>query len=32
MVGQVTDWARQTPEDLQRWRERLANVKGKIIN
>lgn len=32
IVGEVTDWVRQTPEDLQRWRERLANVKGEIIN
>lgn len=32
IVGEVTDWARQTPEELQKWRERLANVKGEIIN
>jgi rifampin ADP-ribosylating transferase len=32
IVGEVTDWARQTPEELQKWRERLDNVKGKIIN
>jgi hypothetical protein len=32
IVGEVTDWARQTPEDLQKWREKLANVKGEIIN
>lgn len=32
IVGQVTDWVRLTPEELQKWRERLANVKGKIIN
>ena len=32
IVGEVTDWVRQTPEDLQKWRERLANVKGEIIN
>ena len=32
IVGEVTDWIRQTPEELQKWRERLANVKGKIIN
>jgi hypothetical protein len=23
---------RQTPEQLQKWREKLANVKGDIIN
>ena len=32
IVGEVTDWVRQTPEYLQRMRERLANVKGEIIN
>jgi hypothetical protein len=32
IVGEVTDWVRQTPEELQKWREKLANVKGKIIN
>jgi rifampin ADP-ribosylating transferase len=32
IVGEVTDWAKQTPEDLQKWRERLANVNGEIIN
>ncbi|MES1226352.1 MAG: NAD(+)--rifampin ADP-ribosyltransferase [Bacteroidota bacterium] len=32
IVGEVTDWSRQSPEELQRWRERLANHKGDIIN
>jgi tetratricopeptide (TPR) repeat protein len=32
IVGEVTDWVRQTPEQLQQWREKLANVKGSIIN
>ena len=32
IVGEVTDWARQTPEELQKWREKLANSKGDIIN
>ena len=32
IVGEVTEWARQTPEELQKWQERLANVKGEIIN
>ena len=32
IVGEVTDWKRQTPEELQRWREKLPKVKGKIIN
>jgi tetratricopeptide (TPR) repeat protein len=32
IVGEVTDWEKITPEDLQKWREKLANVKGEIIN
>ena len=32
IVGEVADWVRQTPEELQQWREKLANNKGKIIN
>jgi hypothetical protein len=32
IVGEVTDWVRQTPEDLQKWQKKLANVKGDIIN
>ena len=32
IVGEVTDWVRQTPEELQKWREKLSNVKGDIIN
>ena len=32
IVGEVTDWARQTPEELDRWRTRLASSKGEIIN
>jgi len=32
IVGEVTDWVRQTPEELRRWREKLANAKGDIIN
>ena len=32
IVGEVTDWVRQTPENIQQWRERLANNKGEIIN
>jgi len=32
IVGEVTDWVRQTPEELQKWREKLANVNGEIIN
>ena len=32
IVGEVTDWVRQTPGQIQQWREKLANVKGDIIN
>ncbi|ODS86564.1 MAG: hypothetical protein ABS46_01070 [Cytophagaceae bacterium SCN 52-12] len=32
IIGKITDWVRLTPEELQNWRERLANVKGEIIN
>lgn len=32
IVGEVTDWVRQTPAELQKWREKLAVNKGKIIN
>jgi len=32
IVGELTDWVRQTPEELKKWREKLANNKGEIIN
>ena len=32
IVGEVKDWVRQTPEELQKWRKKLADVKGDIIN
>lgn len=32
IIGEVTDWVRQRPEELQKWRERLANNTGRIIN
>jgi Rifampin ADP-ribosyl transferase len=32
IVGEITDWVRLTPEELQKWQERLANIKGDIIN
>ena len=32
IVGEITDWAKITPEQLQQWREKLANTKGDIIN
>lgn len=36
VIGEVTDWTRLTPEALQTWRERLAELRaderGEIIN
>jgi len=32
IVGEVMDWVRLTPEQLQQWREKLAANKGEIIN
>lgn len=35
IVGEVTDWVRLSPEELQVWRERLAKIeaeKAEIIN
>ena len=32
IVGEITDWERQSPEVLQKWREKLENNKGAIIN
>ncbi|GAA3808776.1 NAD(+)--rifampin ADP-ribosyltransferase [Nocardioides panacisoli] len=36
IVGEMDDWPRQTPEDLQAWRDRLAAIlesdRGEIIN
>jgi rifampin ADP-ribosylating transferase len=36
IVGEVTDWTRQTPAALKAWRERLAAIsadeRGEIIN
>lgn len=32
IIGEVTDWARQTPEQIQQWREKLSANKGEIIN
>lgn len=32
VVGEVTDWERQTPEAIRHWREKLAANRGGIIN
>lgn len=32
IIGEEKDWVKQSPEDLQKWREKLAANKGEIIN
>ena len=32
IVGEATEWLQQTPEEVRRWHEKLANNKGEIIN
>ena len=32
IVDEVTEWMRQTREEREKWREKLANSKGEIIN
>jgi len=32
IIGEVNDWSKQTEADVQKWREKLANNKGDIIN
>ncbi|MBD2576634.1 NAD(+)--rifampin ADP-ribosyltransferase [Oscillatoria sp. FACHB-1406] len=32
IVGEVTDWVRQTPDEIRQWREKLAKIEGEIIN
>lgn len=32
VLGEITDWARITSEERQKWNEKLANNKGEIIN
>jgi len=36
VVGEVTDWTRLTPDELQTWRDRIAAItadaRGEIIN
>lgn len=32
IVGEVADWVKTTPEEVNKWRERLAASKGEIIN
>jgi rifampin ADP-ribosylating transferase len=32
IIGEVTDWVRLSPAELQKWREKLARNTGEIIN
>lgn len=32
IVGELSDWVRQTPEQIQVWRQKLADSEGEIIN
>ncbi|WP_460572404.1 NAD(+)--rifampin ADP-ribosyltransferase [Flaviaesturariibacter terrae] len=32
ITGELADWHRISPAELQQWRDRLAGNKGKIIN
>jgi Rifampin ADP-ribosyl transferase len=32
IVGEATDWVKQSPDDLRQWREKLANSAGEIVN
>lgn len=32
IVGELTEWVRQTPEEIARWKEALAKNTGAIIN
>jgi hypothetical protein len=32
ILGEVTDWKRLSPEELEGWQKRLANIKGEILN
>jgi hypothetical protein len=32
IVGEITDWRRQTAEQTQEWRQKLARSQGEIIN
>ncbi|PBQ33230.1 rRNA adenine methyltransferase [Sphingobacteriaceae bacterium] len=32
ITGEAKEWLRQSPEEIQKWREKLANSDGQIIN
>jgi rifampin ADP-ribosylating transferase len=32
IIGEATEWLKQTTEDIRKWREKLANSTGEIID
>ncbi len=32
ITGEIKDWAKLRPEEIEKWKEKLANNKGEIIN
>jgi rifampin ADP-ribosylating transferase len=32
IIGEITEWIKQTPEEIQKFREKIENGKGEIIN
>jgi len=32
IIGEVTEWLRQTPDEIQKFRKKVENNKGQIIN
>jgi hypothetical protein len=32
VIGEVTEWKKQMPDEIHNWREKLAKNKGEIIN
>jgi rifampin ADP-ribosylating transferase len=32
IIGEITEWNRLTPQEIQKWKEKLTNNKGEIIN
>ena len=32
IIGEIRDWVNQMPDEIQKWRDKLAKNKGEIIN
>ena len=32
VIGEIADWIKQTPEQIKEWKEKIAAIKGDIIN